>query len=196
MKASAFEWHAEREQQLFALHRQHGSQRYMQGNKWTAIAEHLGIDDNAVKNKFYSTLRRGLRRLNRYITEVKRKLTPTHLAANKYIKDELLVKVNAVADRTSEEKYNEKYEVKQPAIAVSKGNFQHMQRFNRHSLNWQESTLHTNTTKASWFSSSSFWTGFINSIATASAGRESESWRIKITTKSLSPIGMKWGMNN
>lgn len=77
----------------------------------------MGAEDNAVKNKFYSTLRRGLRKLNRYIETVRRSRSATHLAANKYLKAEMLVKVNAVADRT----HKDKYEVKKPALLVSQG---------------------------------------------------------------------------
>ena len=70
------------------------------GNRWSAIAARLGADDNSVKNKFYSTLRRGLRKLNKYIEIVRRSRSAAHLAANKYLKAEMLVKVNAVVDKT------------------------------------------------------------------------------------------------
>lgn len=85
------------------------------GNRWSAIAARLGADDNSVKNKFYSTLRRGLRKLNKYIEIVRRGRSATHLASNKYLKAEMLVKVNAVVDKTHEQKY----EVKQRAIDVA-----------------------------------------------------------------------------
>jgi len=39
------------------------------GNKWAVIASHLkGRTDNNVKNYFYSTLRKSLRKLNSFIS--------------------------------------------------------------------------------------------------------------------------------
>lgn len=44
------------------------------GNKWSKIASCLkGRTDNCVKNHFYSTLRRGMRIVNNYIHEFRKK---------------------------------------------------------------------------------------------------------------------------
>lgn len=53
---------------LFKLHQQHG-------NKWARISDELtGRSDNCIKNYFYSTLRRGLRRLNKFIVDERDRL--------------------------------------------------------------------------------------------------------------------------
>lgn len=52
-------------QQLFALIRVHGK-------KWSLIAKELpGRTDNTIKNFFYAALRKGLRNLNLYNTEIR-----------------------------------------------------------------------------------------------------------------------------
>lgn len=54
------------------------------GNKWAVIASMMtGKDDSAVKNKFYSTLRKGLRKVNSYIANVKKKTDPIKYKAFK-----------------------------------------------------------------------------------------------------------------
>jgi hypothetical protein len=62
-------------------------------------------------------MRRGFRKLNKYITTIKRKRSAPHLTCNKLIKAEFLVKVTAVADKT----YEDKYEVRDAALALSSG---------------------------------------------------------------------------
>lgn len=56
------EWSREEEKLLFSLQRE-------EGNKWARIARQLpGRSDNNIKNYFYSTLRKALRRVNNYVT--------------------------------------------------------------------------------------------------------------------------------
>lgn len=62
------------------------------GNKWAKIAQKLnGKTDNDVKNYFYCTLRRGFKKMNKYITQKKFK------GAHKEIKMAVLSKCIAVA---------------------------------------------------------------------------------------------------
>lgn len=63
------------------------------------------LKDNDIKNKFYSTIRRGYRKLNKYITNIKRKQTTSLHSSAKLIKLDFLTKLNALADRNHEEKY-------------------------------------------------------------------------------------------
>jgi len=61
-------WSRKEEEKLFELHRIHG-------NKWTVIAESLpgrytfdnARTDNSIKNYFYSTIRRSLRRISKFL---------------------------------------------------------------------------------------------------------------------------------
>ena len=55
------EWTIEEERIIFQAHKQFG-------NKWADISKHLeGRTDNSVKNHFYSTLRKSLRRINKFL---------------------------------------------------------------------------------------------------------------------------------
>ena len=54
-------WSPEEDEIMFFEHRKHG-------NKWTVIAESLpGRTDNSIKNHFYSTIRRSLRRMSKVL---------------------------------------------------------------------------------------------------------------------------------
>ena len=55
------EWTKEEEMIIFQAHRKYG-------NKWADISKYLvGRTDNSVKNHFYSTLRKSLRRINKFL---------------------------------------------------------------------------------------------------------------------------------
>lgn len=80
----------------------------------------------------------------------------------------MLVKVNAVADKTHEDKY----EVKAPAIAVSQGTPFPTQQSSRGLSNLQGKSLSMRTTlRASTLSRKSFWGRYSNSIEIASVGK-------------------------
>ena len=54
-------WTQAEQEKLFEIHKDYG-------NKWKQISAHMeGRTDNDIKNRFYSTLRRSLRRLNKFI---------------------------------------------------------------------------------------------------------------------------------
>jgi hypothetical protein len=56
-------------------------------------------NENYIKNKFYSTLRKGLRKANKYIANVRRKTHPAEASNNKALKPDFVTKLTAVADR-------------------------------------------------------------------------------------------------
>ena len=76
------------------------------GNKWAILATKMvDKDDSAIKNKFYSTLRKGLRKINRYILNVKKRSDPIKYKAIKVLEELFLTKVIAVVDINYDEKY-------------------------------------------------------------------------------------------
>lgn len=74
-----------------------------------------GKDDSCIKNKFYSTLRKGLRKVNNYVTNVKKKADPIKYKAFKPFPELFLTKIIAVVDRN----HDEKFEVKPRAIELA-----------------------------------------------------------------------------
>lgn len=58
-----------------------------------------GRTDNCVKNKFYSTLRKGMRKTNKFIVNLKRKLLQNKNTCIKEFNDVVLTKLIAVADK-------------------------------------------------------------------------------------------------
>lgn len=72
-------------------------------------------DDSCIKNKFYSTLRKGLRKINSYITNVKKKSDPVKFKAFKVLPELFLTKMISVVDHN----FDEKFEVKQRAIDLA-----------------------------------------------------------------------------
>jgi hypothetical protein len=72
-------------------------------------------DDSAIKNKFYSTLRKGLRKMNKYIVNIKKKSDPVKYKALKVLEELFLTKVIAVVD----DNFTEKYEVKRRALELA-----------------------------------------------------------------------------
>ena len=91
---------------------------YHTGNSWAVIASRLGTkDQNSIKNKFYSTLRKGLRKINKYITDIKKKADPVRYKSFKTIQEIFISKLIAVVDRN----YDEKYEVRSLAVERAAG---------------------------------------------------------------------------
>ena len=64
-----------------------------------------GKEVSNIKNKFYSTLRKGLRKMNRYLINVKKKADPIKFKAVKSLEEIFLTKVIAVVDENYFEKY-------------------------------------------------------------------------------------------
>ena len=55
-------------------------------------------DDSCIKNKFYSTLRKGLRKINNYVVNVKKKTDPIKFKAFKSLPELFLTIIIAVVD--------------------------------------------------------------------------------------------------
>ena len=73
------------------------------GNRWAKIAHELeGRTDNNVKNYFYSSLRRAIRKINDYISAHRKNLKPFQLT--------LLNKVLAINDEKNRSKLDVKGE--------------------------------------------------------------------------------------
>lgn len=88
------------------------------GNRWSVIAAQMATkDDSAIKNKFYSTLRKGLRKINRYIVEIKKKRDPVRLKGYKTLQEIFITKLIAVVDNN----FQEKCEVKHKALELCSG---------------------------------------------------------------------------
>lgn len=74
------------------------------GNKWAHIARELpGRTDNNIKNYFYSTLRKALRKVNSYVQLHKRE---TYYRNIKEFKQHTLSKILSVAEKKYENKIN------------------------------------------------------------------------------------------
>ena len=61
-------------------------------------------------------MRKGYRKINKYIANIRRKTHRSQVSNNKLIKADLMTKLSAIADRN----YEEKYEVKQAAVDLSR----------------------------------------------------------------------------
>jgi hypothetical protein len=91
------DWSAEEEQVLFRVQEE-------LGNKWAHIAKELpGRTDNNIKNYFYSTLRKALRKVNTYVQMHKRE---NHYRNIKEFKQQTLSKILSVAEKKYENKIN------------------------------------------------------------------------------------------
>lgn len=100
-------WSPEENQILFKLHSE-------LGNKWSEICSHIpGRTDNCVKNHFYSTMRRGMRKINSYIENVKRK---SNLA--KTFKTEILNKILTLCEGRNDDKFQFNEKAKELAIEI------------------------------------------------------------------------------
>ena len=94
------------------------------GNKWSLIAGLMyGRNDNCLKNKFYSTLRKGMRKINKYIVNLKRKLTINKSICIKQFNDVVLSKLISVADKKYEDKLDVKQNSKTQTEKLSLGNY-------------------------------------------------------------------------
>ncbi len=91
------DWSPEEEKILFREQEVHG-------NRWALIAKALpGRTDNNIKNYFYSTLRKALRKVNAYVSAHKKELRYRNV---KEFKPQNLSKILAVAESKYEQKIN------------------------------------------------------------------------------------------
>jgi hypothetical protein len=63
-------------------------------------------------------MRRGFRKVNKFIANILRRRQPGGSASHKLLKEEFIVKLNAVADAC----YDDRFEVKQSALSLARGN--------------------------------------------------------------------------
>ena len=91
------DWSPEEEKILFREQETHG-------NRWALIAKALpGRTDNNIKNFFYSTLRKALRKVNAYVSAHKKEPRNRNI---KEFKPQNLNKILAVAESKYEQKIN------------------------------------------------------------------------------------------
>ena len=91
------DWSPEEEKILFREQEAHG-------NRWALIAKALpGRTDNNIKNFFYSTLRKALRKVNTYVSAHKKEPRNRNI---KEFKPQNLNKILAVAESKYEQKIN------------------------------------------------------------------------------------------
>ena len=93
------------------------------GNKWTVIAKELpGRTDNNVKNFFYSSLRRALRKVNQYVAEYKKK------SNIKPFKPTLITKILSICDPDTRVRLSVKNEV---AVKIAQGRIIKIQKLSK-----------------------------------------------------------------
>lgn len=127
-------WTDEEEKQLITLHRKYG-------NRWAVIAENLtGRPENAVKNHFYSRIRRNLRRHNKKNKEAKILATVQEILNNAELLDLLLYQ------------WSDQRSLKLPEEQTSERKISEMQ-INQAEWEWPEDQLKREELVAEWMNS-------------------------------------------